>query len=148
MHKHIIPHSYYVQKDNIQELDKMSYVFICVDKNGVRNMIANYLIRVGISCIDAGLGVETVDDKLRGATRVTTVTRLKNDHFSTRVFAEDNENNDYVTNIQIAELNSLNACFAVIKWKKLSGFYIDQENEHHSSYSIGTSKIFNEDATI
>jgi len=147
MHKNIIPHSYYVQKDNIQELNRMSFVFICVDKNSVRNMIANYLVHIGISCIDVGLGVETVDDKLRGATRVTTVTKTKNDHFSTRVFAEDDENNDYVTNIQIAELNALNACFAVIKWKKLSGFYIDQENEHHSSYSIGTSKIFNEDAT-
>lgn len=147
MHKHVIPHNYYVQKDNIQELDKMSFVFICVDKNSVRNMIANYLIRVGISCIDVGLGVETVDNKLRGATRVTTVTKAKSDHFSTRVFVEDSENNDYVTNIQIAELNSLNACFAVIKWKKLSGFYIDQENEYHSSYSIGVSKIFNEDVT-
>ncbi len=147
MHKHIIPHSYYVQKDNIQELDEMSFVFICVDKNSVRNMIVHYLILTGVSCIDVGLGVETVDDKLRGAIRVTTVTKTKNDHFSSRVFTEDNENNDYVTNIQIAELNSLNACFAVIKWKKLSSFYIDQENEHHSSYSIGVSKIFNEDVT-
>lgn len=147
MHKHIIPHSYYVQKDNIQDLKGMSFVFICVDKNSVRNMIVNYLIRIGIPCIDVGLGVEAVGDKLRGATRVTTVTKTKNDHFPTRVFAEDSENNDYVTNIQIAELNSLNACFAVIKWKKLSGFYIDQENEYHSSYSIGVSKIFNEDVT-
>ena len=145
MHKNIVPHCYYVQKDNIQELDEMSFVFICVDKNSIRNLIVNYLITVGISAIDVGLGIETVDNKLRGATRVTTVTKEKNDHFPTRVFVEDNENNDYVTNIQIAELNSLNACFAVIKWKKLSGFYVDQEKEHHSSYSIGVSKIFNED---
>jgi hypothetical protein len=145
MHKHIIPHDYYVQSSNIHELDNMSFVFICVDKNSVRNMIVSYLNRVGISCIDVGLGVEVVDDKLRGATRVTTLTKTKSDHFIERVFVEDNENNDYVTNIQIAELNALNACFAVIKWKKLSGFYIDQTNEHHSSYSIGVSKIFNED---
>jgi hypothetical protein len=147
MHKHIIPHCYYVLKDNIQELDQMSFVFICVDKNSVRNMIVKYLIHAGIPCIDVGLGVETVDDKLRGATRVTTVTKAKNDHFSTRVFAEDSENNDYVTNIQIAELNSLNACFAVIKWKKLIGFYVDQECEHNSIFTIGTSKIINDDAT-
>lgn len=147
MHKHIISHSYYVLKDNIQELDQMSFVFVCVDKNSVRNMIVNYLVLVGIPCIDVGLGVETVDDKLRGATRVTTVTKAKNDHFSTRVFAEDSENNDYVTNIQIAELNSLNACLAVIKWKKLIGFYVDQESEHNSIFTIGTSKIINDDAT-
>jgi Dinucleotide-utilizing enzymes involved in molybdopterin and thiamine biosynthesis family 1 len=147
MHKHIIPHSYYLQKDNMQELDEMSFVFICVDKNSVRNMIANYLVRVNVPCIDVGLGVETVDDKLRGAIRVTTVSKTKNDHLPNRIFAEDDENNDYITNIQIAELNSLNACMAVIKWKKLSGFYVDQENEHHSVYAIGTSKIINDDFT-
>jgi len=147
MHKHIIPHSYYLQKDNMQELDEMSFVLICVDKNSVRNMIANYLVRVNVPCIDVGLGVETVDDKLRGAIRVTTVSKTKNDHLPNRIFAEDDENNDYITNIQIAELNSLNACMAVIKWKKLSGFYVDQENEHHSVYAIGTSKIINDDFT-
>ena len=147
MHKHIIPHSYYLQKDNMQELDEMSFVFICVDKNSVRNMIANYLVRVNVPCIDVGLGVETVDDKLCGAIRVTTVSKTKNDHLPNRIFAEDDENNDYVTNVQIAELNSLNACMAVIKWKKLSGFYVDQENEHHSVYAIGTSKIINDDFT-
>ena len=123
----------------------MSFVFICVDKNNARNMIVNYLIHVGVSCIDVGLGVETVDDKLRGATRVTTVTQAKNNHFSTRVFIEDSENNDYTTNIQIAELNSINACLAVIKWKKLSGFYVDQEHEYNSIFTIGTSKIINND---
>lgn len=145
MHKHIIPHSYYVQTDNIHELDRMSFVFICVDKNRVRNLIANYLMRVGVPCIDVGLGVEVVDDKLRGVVRVTTVTKTKNDHFSTRVFIDESDNNDYVTNIQIAELNALNACFAVIKWKKLFGFYIDQENEHNATFTIGTSKIINDD---
>jgi molybdopterin/thiamine biosynthesis adenylyltransferase len=147
MHKHIIPHSYYVQKSNIQELDEMSFVFICVDKNSVRNMIVNYLVRVGIPCIDVGLGVQTVDDRLFGQIRVTTVTNTKNDHLPNRIFAEDDENNDYITNVQIAELNSLNACMAVIKWKKLSTFYVDQENEHHSIYTIGTSKIINDDIT-
>lgn len=145
MHKHIIPHSYYVQKGNIQELDRMSFVFICVDKNSVRNMIANYLVRVGIPCIDVGLGVQTVNDRLLGQIRVTAFTNTKNDHLPNRIFAEDDENNDYITNVQIAELNSLNACMAVIKWKKLSTFYIDQENEHHSVYVIGISKIINDD---
>jgi hypothetical protein len=108
-------------------------------------MIVSYLVRTGLPCIDVGLGVQTVDDRLLGQIRVTTVTKTKNDHLHNRIFAEDNENNDYVTNVQIAELNSLNACMVVIKWKKLSGFYVDQEDEHHSVYKIGTSKIINDD---
>ena len=147
MHTGIRPHSYYVKEANIHELDEMSYVFICVDKNSVRKFISGYLVNKGISFIDVGLGVNVVDDKLTGAVRVTSGTSNKNDHLSDRIFGEDNDDNDYTTNIQIADLNSLNAVLAVLKWKKMSGFYVDLEQEHHSSYSIGVSKIFNEDAT-
>lgn len=147
MHKVVMPHNYYVNELNIQCLDSMSYVFVCVDKNSVRKFITDYLAAKRVSFIDVGLGVNVVDDKLTGAVRVTSSTALKNDHLSDRIFGEDNNNNDYVTNIQIADLNALNAILAVIKWKKLTGFYVDLENEHHSSYSIGVSKIFNEDAT-
>ncbi|MNL22985.1 hypothetical protein D3C87_1443510 [compost metagenome] len=100
-----------------------------------------------MSFSDVGLGVNTVDGKLTGAVRVTSATKDKNDHLSDRIFSEDSENNDYASNIQIAELNALNAILAVIKWKKLMGIYFDFENEHHSTYSINVSKIINEDAT-
>lgn len=32
--------------------------------------------------------------------------------------------------------NALNAAFAVIKWKKLFGFYADNEGEHFSTYTV------------
>jgi molybdopterin/thiamine biosynthesis adenylyltransferase len=147
MHKGLTAHSYYVKEANIHELDNMSYVFICVDKNSVRKYISDYLVKKGISFIDVGLGVNVVDDKLTGAVRVTSGTQMKNDHLSDRIFGDDDDNNDYTTNIQIADLNCLNAVLAVMKWKKMSGFYVDLEMEHHSSYSIGVSKIFNEDVT-
>lgn len=147
MHKGITANSVYVNASNLSELDEMSYVFICVDKNSVRNLISNYLVSKGISFIDVGLGVNVVDGKLIGAFRTTSGTSEKNDHLQNRIFVEDNDENDYGTNIQIAELNSLNAGFAVMKWKKLTGFYVDLEREHHSSFSISVSKIFNEDVT-
>lgn len=146
MHKHIYAHDYYLKKENLQELDHMNYVFICVDKNSVRKIITDYLVNVGVSFSDVGLGINVVEDKLTGAVRVTSATPQKYDHLSLRIFAEDSDDNeDYSTNIQIAELNALNAIFAVLKWKKILGIYVDHENEHHSSYSIGVSKIFNED---
>lgn len=144
--KFIYAHNYYVNKDNLVELNDMTYVFVCVDKNAVRKMITDYLVRAGVAFFDVGLGVNVIDDKLTGAVRVTTGTSSKNDHLKDRIFAEDTENNDYATNIQIAELNAINAFFAVMKWKKLSKFYVDLEGEHHCSYSIGVSKIFNEDS--
>jgi len=48
-------------------------------------------------------------------------------------------------NIQIADLNMLNAAFAVIKWKKLLGFYKDLENEHFSTYTVDGNLLVNED---
>ncbi|MCW2462605.1 ThiF family adenylyltransferase [Elizabethkingia anophelis] len=147
MHKHINIHDYYVKKENLQELDQMDYVFVCVDKNSARKIITDYLVKVGVAFSDVGLGVNVVDDKLTGAVRVTSATCDKNDHLPLRIFSEDSDNNEYATNIQIAELNALNAILAILKWKKISGIYVDLENEHHSSYSIGVSKIFNEDAT-
>jgi hypothetical protein len=147
MHKFIYAHDYYIRKENLPELDKMNYVFICVDKNAVRKLITDYLVSVGVCFSDVGLGVNVVGDKLTGAIRVTSATQEKSDHLPLRIFSEDSDNNDYATNIQIAELNAFNAILAVLKWKKISGFYVDLENEHHSSYSIGVSKIFNEDVT-
>ena len=34
---------------------------------------------------------------------------------------------------------------AVIKWKKLSGFYCDLEREHHSTYTLDGNMLLNED---
>lgn len=147
MHKYILVHDYYVKKDNLQELNQMNYVFVCVDKNASRKIITDYLVSVDVAFSDVGLGVNVVDDKLTGAVRVTSASRKKNDHLPLRIFSEDSDNNEYVSNIQIAELNALNAVFAILKWKKVSGIYVDLENEHHSSYSISLSKIFNEDIT-
>lgn len=146
IHKFIRDHENHITQENLYELNKMTYVFVCVDKNSVRKMIAKHLVSIGIPFFDVGLGINIVDDKLMGAVRVTSATSEKNDHLSTRIPSEDTDHNDYATNIQIAELNSLNASFAVLKWKKMSGFYADLEEEYHSSYSTETSVIFNEDS--
>jgi len=53
--------------------------------------------------------------------------------------------NEYATNIQIADLNALNAILAVIKWKKLSKFYQDLIEEHQTTYSINVSQLLNGD---
>jgi hypothetical protein len=146
MHKSIIPHVEYITDDNINLLDNVTYVFICIDKNSVRKSIISNLLRMNIPFIDVGLGVNIVDDKLIGTLRVTYACSSKNDHVAKRIpFEDDDVDNEYASNIQIADLNSFNASIAVIKWKKLSGFYQDMNNEHHCSYSINNSLLINED---
>jgi hypothetical protein len=41
------------------------------------------------------------------------------------------EDDPYTENIQIAELNALNATLAVLWWKKLMGVYHDRGLPHH-----------------
>jgi hypothetical protein len=53
--------------------------------------------------------------------------------------------NEYEENIQIADLNALNAAIAVIGWKKLFGFYRDLANALHTSYTIDTDSLLSED---
>lgn len=147
MHKGVIAHTEYITDDNTGLLREFSYVFICVDKNSVRDIIIKGLLKMNIPFIDVGLGVTIVDDKLIGIVRTTTGTTLKNDHLSKRIATEDTDNNEYVTNIQIADLNALNAVMAVIKWKKLSAFYQDLIEEHNSSYSVNVAQLLNGDTT-
>ena len=46
-------------------------------------------------------------------------------------------------NAQLAELNALNAALAVIKWKKVRGFYNDLMREFNSEYVIDGNKLIN-----
>ena len=148
LHKGVIPHPENITQANISLLNTVDFVFLAIDNNEARKLIIEYLLKRGISFIDVGLGVNTVDDRLIGQLRVTTGTAAKNDHIDSRVpFDVNDDNAEYRTNIQIAELNAFNAVLAIIKWKKLLGFYQDLEEEYHSSYSINVSQLINEDST-
>jgi hypothetical protein len=88
-----------------------------------------------------------VEDQLIGTLRATLATPDQHDHLEKRIGKVDVDDNEYATNIQIADLNAMNAMLAVIKWKKWTGFYQDLKEEHHSTYSINTSQLLNEDHT-
>lgn len=145
MHNGIIPHAKYVTPENLQELDGFNYVFISVDKNEARYNITQGLLEMGVTFIDVGLGVNKIEDSLIGAIRVTVGTKSKNDHLGLRIGSYEFEENEYSNNIQIADLNCLNAMFAILKWKKLSGFYQDMKEEHNNLFFISTNKLLNED---
>lgn len=145
MRKGIKPYSEKITEKNIELLRGLSYVFICIDSNSARSMIISNLKNFGVTFIDAGLGVNVVDENLIGQLRVTVGTPAKFDHIPNRIGSVSMEDDEYATNIQIADLNALNALMAVVKWKKLSGFYQDLKQEFNSTYTINTSQLINED---
>jgi hypothetical protein len=148
MRKGIILHPGYVDASNVGQLAEMDFVFICLDKGEAKRLIVEKLEEFGVPFIDVGMGVNLVDDALLGVLRVTASTVGKREHVTTRSripFSDGDGNNDYSRNIQIADLNALNAALAVVKWKKLYGFYLDLENEHHSTYTVDGNVLTNED---
>jgi hypothetical protein len=146
MHQGITDHEDFVDADNIEQLRTMDFVFICLDRGAAKKLIVEKLSEFAIPFIDVGMGVVLVDNSLGGVLRVTTSTPRQRNHIETRIlFSDDDGNNEYSTNIQIADLNALNAALAVIKWKKLFGFYRDLKNEHQSTYAIDGNTLINED---
>jgi hypothetical protein len=142
----IVAHPYNIDAINVQELSGMDFVFLCIDGGNAKKLIVEELETKGVPFIDTGMGVELVNDALGGIVRVTASLPDRRDRFRSRVSLGDAETNgDYDANIQIADLNALSAALAVIKWKKLFGFYGDQVAELNTSYTIDSNMLLSED---
>lgn len=147
MRKKIIPHDCFIDETTVEQLKGMSFVFICIDKGTGKKLIVERLEEWGIPFVDVGMGIQLGDDNtLGGIVTVTTSTPGKRDHFRGRTAFSDGEAaNEYSQNVQIAEINSLNAALAVIKWKKLCGYYDDVTKEHFCAYTIRSNRLICED---
>lgn len=148
IHRKIFPHDTFIDASNVECLRGKDFVFLCLDQGRAKQVIVEKLEDFGTPFVDVGMGVELVDDSLIGVLRVTTSTKEKREHVRSKnriAFTGDGRENLYSRNIQIAELNALNAALAVIKWKKHFGFYTDLEKEHFSTYTIDGNNIINED---
>lgn len=148
MRRGIVPHAFPIDASNVEQLREMEFVFLCMDKGEAKKLIVGKLEEWRVPFIDVGMGVELTDDALGGIVRVTTSTVEKRAHVKEKSripFSDGDGNDEYSRNIQIADLNALNAALAVIKWKKLFGFYRDLDHEHFSTYTIDGNALVNED---
>lgn len=148
MRKNIHPHPVFLDASNVELLNSPDFVFLCMDSGSAKEVIIAHLDNLSIPFVDVGLGIDLrAGDTLGGQIRVTTSTDKRRDHVrgKNRISFAEAGNNDYTSNIQVADLNALNAALAVIRWKKHFGFYSDLEEEHHSVYVIDGNVIANED---
>lgn len=49
----------------------------------------------------------------------------------------------YTTNVQISELNAINAVFGIMAWKKYYGFYLSAEPNYNTTFIIDEKVIDN-----
>ncbi len=142
----ITTHDCRVDERNVEELRGMDFVFLCIDDGPSRKLIVEKLEEFGTAFIDTGLGVYHGEQGLAGMVRTTTSTpeyRAAKRRLPFETAAPD----DYERNIQVADLNALNATMAVIRWKKRAGFYaaLEHDCEHESTYAIFDNELTNEE---
>jgi hypothetical protein len=148
MRRGIFPHSEFIDENSVDQLRTMTFVFLAAEGGPTKQLIVETLEDAGVPFIDVGMGVYRTDDALAGVLAVTTSTPEQRGHVRDKKridFSDTEGDNDYDLNIQIADLNALNAALAVIKWKKLFGFYADLEHEHYAAYTMDGNHLLNED---
>ena len=145
MRRNIFAHPH-VDEETVVLLRYMGFVFVSVDNGPARKLIVGKLEEWGIPFIDVGMGILEVEGSLLGQLRVSFSSEASRGVVRPPLSPSGAEvQNEYSRNIQIADLNALNAVLAVIKWKKSLGFYVDLESEHTSLYQVDGNHLLNED---
>ncbi len=132
-----------IDASSVDDLAGVTFAFVCVDKGSARAGIFDVLISLGIPFIDVGMGLRRKEGSLTGMVRTTYYAPEYAQQLRRQELAPLNDGPDdiYRTNIQIGELNALNASIAVIKFKQLRGFYREDTPSHHLLFDIADFKI-------
>lgn len=143
----IVAHAANVDASNLHELDSLQFVFLAIDDGPAKEVVITHLEALGTAFVDVGMGIYEAGGSLGGLVR-TTLSR--NDPGSraaarSRISFGDSSDNAYTQNIQIADLNALNAALAVIRFKKTLGFYLDLDPTDSGTYMLDSNLVANED---
>jgi hypothetical protein len=146
MHRGIVAHPIHLEASSVAELQGMSFVFLCMEGGTAKRAIVEKLEAQATPFIDVGMGLYAKRNKIGGMLRTVLSLPDARDTARGRIsFAADDPHNEYDRNIQVADLNALNACLAVIAWKKYRDFYFDLGRERFSSYTIANSLLCKSD---
>lgn len=136
----------YILADSFEDMEGVTFAFICVDKGEARAGIIELLNKQDIPFIDVGMGLDRDKGSISGILRATYVQPENGQQVLSKgwIPLSDPTDDIYRNNIQIGELNALNACIAVIKFKKLRGFYNDDNPFSQSLFTLDTLSTLTE----
>jgi len=146
LHKNVVAHEERISEENIELLRSMDFIFLCLDSGVSRKAIVAKLEELNKEFLDVGMGLQERNGSLSGILRVTT--SQPDNRETARGYmslGNDDPDDEYDRNIQIADLNALNATLAVIKWKKMRGFYADRKRERQTAFTIPGNLLTSDD---
>jgi hypothetical protein len=137
----------YIDGSSAADLAGVTFAFVCVDKGSARVEVFDLLIKLGIPFIDVGMGLNRKEGPLAGALRATYFPADKAAAVRDMQLAElaDHPDDIYRAQVQISELNAMNACLAVMRYKQLRGFYLDKQAPFHMLFDTAGLKLFRQE---
>jgi hypothetical protein len=136
----------FIDQSSSADLEGVTFAFVCVDKGSSRAAIFDLLLSMKIPFIDVGMGLYRDKGLLNGMLRVTYYSVEKGAEVRAKGLAPMTEapDDEYRKNIQIAELNAVNAGLAVLRYKQVRGFYQDDGTPFHLVFGLGDLHTFGE----
>jgi hypothetical protein len=134
----VIAHPHYIDASTVDLLRPATFVFLTMDAGPDKRLVLERLEEWGVAYVDSGMGVTQNDSSLGGIVRTSYWDPRRGESLVAggRLSFAETDGGEYAQNIQLAELNALAACQAVIRWKKHLGVYLDDEGERSSYFTI------------
>lgn len=142
MHTGITAHPESLRADNLHLIEDATFVFLAAADAQERPQIMAWLRERGIPFIDVGLGLSQAETGLTGLLKTTAYLPGNGLVPPTRPATPPGED-DYSSNIQVADLNALNALMAVIAWKRYLGYYASHAPASEIVYKLFLNEIRN-----
>lgn len=122
----------------------VTFAFVCIDSGSARADIFELLIRLGIPFVDVGMGLVRTNGALTGMVRTNLLLPGEAEEVRDKklIPLTDPPGDEYRTNIQIAELNALNASLAMLCFKQHCGFYAQAQPKYHLLMNTALPKLF------
>lgn len=142
-HKHVSFHPVRIRPHNIELLNDVTFVFLCVDNEQSRQSIAALLFEKGLPFIDVGMGLNRGASGLVGMLRATFSRPGAEEKARAALINEKYKDldNEYNANIQTADLNALNAALAVVMYKKFRGYYDELPPVWQALFTVPTNSL-------
>lgn len=144
MHRGVTAHPVALDANTLDLLNGVTFAFLCMDAGDAKRLAVEQLEKLNVPFIDVGMGLELSAGTLGGILRVTLSTPGHRDTARQKISFEEKTGEDiYRSNIQVADLNAMNAVMAVMRWKRYRAFYRDLECEFHSSFTTDGNMLIN-----
>lgn len=141
MHTGITAHPEKLTRENVHVLEPATFVFLAAADADERPAIMAWLREQRKPFIDVGMSISQTEAGLTGLAKVTTYVPDTDIELPTKPAAGPND--EYATNIQIGDLNALNAILAVIRWKRYLGFYATEAASEATIFKLFLNEIRN-----